>query len=135
MWTARRGFRQQCSLKETTCSRPASSTNIVTVKVHGSISADEDEAAQKVVADVVSEHGRARILLDYDGVDHGRVEPKAVWEDLKGAHLLGDTDRIGVVSDSPALDTFVEAMGAVSHLEVRTFGADQRDAAIAWLSA
>lgn len=110
-------------------------TNVVSITVDGSISADEDVAAQKVVADVAREHGKIQMLLDYDGVDLGRVEPKAVWEDLKGSRLLGDTDRIGVVSDSSALETFAGAIGAISHLEVRTFAADQRDAAVAWLSS
>ena len=110
-------------------------TNVVSVTVDGSVSADEDVAAQKAVAEVAAEHGKAQMLLDYDGVDLGRVEPKAVWEDLKGARLLEATDRIAVVSNSSALDTFAQAVGAVSHLEVRTFSADQRDAAVAWLSS
>lgn len=110
-------------------------TDVVSVTVDGSISADEDIAAQKVVADVVASHGKAHLLLDYHGVDLGRVEPKAAWEDLKGSRLLGDTDRIGIVSDSSALGTFAKTIGAVSHLEVRTFEADQRDAAVAWLTS
>lgn len=90
---------------------------------------------QQAVADVAAEHGKARMLLDCKGIDWSRVEPKAVWEDFKGAQLLGDLDRVGVVADSSVLDTLVEAMGAVSDVQVGTFAADERDAAVAWLSS
>lgn len=50
----------------------------VIVTVDGSVSADEDKAAQKAFANVASQHGKARMLLDYVDVDLSRVEPRAV---------------------------------------------------------
>lgn len=110
-------------------------TNVVSLTVEGSISADEDLAAQKAVEQVASAHGSARMLLDYEGVDLSRVEPRAVWEDLKGSRLLGDIDRIGIVSESSVLEAFAQLTKAVSDMEVRTFESGQRDAAVAWLSS
>lgn len=110
-------------------------TAIVSLSIEGSVSADEDDAAQQAIADVAAEHGSARMLVDYKGIDWSRVEPKAVWEDLKGARLLGDIDRVALVADSSVVDTLLDAMGAVSDVQVRTFDADQREAAVAWLSS
>ncbi|WP_435199993.1 STAS/SEC14 domain-containing protein [Janibacter sp. GS2] len=110
-------------------------TNIVSVTLDGSVSADEDDAAQREIAAVAAEHGKARMLLDYEGIDLSRVEPRAVWEDLKGVRLLGDIDRVGVVADSRAIESFAEVLGAVSAVEVRAFGHQQREAAVAWLSS
>lgn len=57
-----------------------------------------------------------------------------VWEDLKGARLLAEIDRIGVVADSSTVEAFVKAIGAVTDVQVGVFEGDQRDAAAAWLS-
>ncbi len=110
-------------------------TNVVTVTVDGAIGADEEKAAQRTVEEVAAEHGTARMLLDYGGVDVGRVEPKAVWEDLKGTRLLRSMDRVGIVADSGILDRFARAVDAVSQLEVRTFDSDHREEAVAWLTS
>ena len=110
-------------------------TNIVSVRLDGSVSADEDDAAQKVIAAVADEHGQARMLLDYEGIDLSRVEPRAVWEDLKGVRLLGDIDRVAIVADGNAMQSFADVLGAISDVEVRAFDHRQRDAAVAWLSS
>jgi hypothetical protein len=41
-------------------------------------------ASEKVSA-VVAERGSAKLLLEVQDVDLGRIEPKALWEDLKSA--------------------------------------------------
>lgn len=110
-------------------------TSVVSVTIEGSISADEDDAAQQAIANIAAERGKAQMLSDYVDIDWSYVEPKAVWEDVKGAGLLDDVDRIGVVANSGMLDKLVEAMGKVSDVQVRTFDGDQRNAAVAWLSS
>lgn len=108
-------------------------TNIVSLTAEGSISADEEVAAQETISEVARDHGSARMLLDYAGIDVGRVEPKAVWEDIKGTRLLQDIDRVGVVADSSILSRFLEVIGGASGIEARTF--DNRDDAVAWLTS
>ncbi|QYJ03346.1 STAS/SEC14 domain-containing protein [Nocardioides panacisoli] len=108
-------------------------TNVVSLTVDGAISADEQKAAQDVIDRAVADHGSARLLLDYAGVDVGRVEPKAVWEDLKATRVLSDVERVGVVADSGLLDKLLGSISDATKLEVRSF--DTRDDAVAWLTS
>lgn len=50
----------------------ADGTNIVTLPLEGSVSADEDDAAQQTIAAVAAYYGKARMLLDYEGIDLSR---------------------------------------------------------------
>lgn len=110
-------------------------TNVVSVTLGGSVSVDEDAAARRVFEELAARHGDARMLLDYEGVDLSRVEPAAVWENLKGTHLLEVVDRIGIVAHTCTMSTFVKALGALSKIDVRCFIPDQRLAALAWLAS
>jgi hypothetical protein len=110
-------------------------TNVVSVTADGSISTEEEVVARQIIDEVVGEHGSARMLLEFAGVDVGRVEPKAVWEDLKSTRLLGDIDRVAVVADSGMLDKLVGAADALSSMEMRTFESGRRDEAVAWLTS
>jgi hypothetical protein len=42
-------------------------------------------AARERLKTVIRERGSARLLVEYGAVDLGRVEPRAMWEDLKAA--------------------------------------------------
>lgn len=108
-------------------------TNVVSVTADGSISTDEEKKAQEVVNQVIGEHGSARMLIDNDGTDAGRVEPKAAWESLKGTNVLSDVERVGIVAESGLLDKVLGALSDNTKFEVRSFGT--RDDAVAWLSS
>ncbi|MEJ5944736.1 STAS/SEC14 domain-containing protein [Pseudokineococcus basanitobsidens] len=115
---------------------PVEGTNVVTIRLSGGVTTDEEQAAKRQLAEVAAAHGgTARVLLDYDGVDLAEVEPKAAWEDLKGAKLLDDVDRAAVVGAPGALEALASAGAAVTSLEVRTFDAGRRDEALAWLTS
>lgn len=68
-------------------------------------------------------------------VDAGRVEPKAVWEDLKSARLLDDISRLALVGDDSLMSGLTRVMGTLSSTETKTFGAAERDQAILWLQS
>lgn len=110
-------------------------TNVVSVTVDGAIGTDEQVAARTTIDEVAAQHGTARMLLEFSGVDAGRIEPKAVWEDLKASRLITSIDRFAVVADSGLLHKLVDAAGAVSSVEMRTFDADERDEAVTWLTS
>lgn len=107
-------------------------TNVVSLTAEGSISTEEEILAQETISEVADEHGSAQLLLDYADIDVGRVEPKAMWEDIKGTRLLDEIDRVAVVADSSILSRFLEVVGSVSGLEASTF--ENRDDAVAWLT-
>lgn len=108
-------------------------TNIVTATYDGSVDAEEMIAVRDWLHAVIRRHGRARLLVEYGDVDLGRIEPRAIWEDLKTIGVLSDVDRVAVVADQGWLDTTASAAGAILPTEVRTFGRARRDDAIAWL--
>jgi len=110
-------------------------TDIVTVTYDRSAGADEMVAAREKVSAVVAERGSAKLLLDVQDVDLGRIEPKAFWEELKSAHLADDIDKLAIVADSGALEKLASVADSVTSIEVRAFDSGQRDDAVIWLQA
>ncbi|HWM03031.1 MAG TPA: STAS/SEC14 domain-containing protein, partial [Actinophytocola sp.] len=106
--------------------------NIVTATYDGSVDAEELIAVRDRLRTVIRRHGRARLLVEYGEVDLGRIEPRAIWEDLKTTGVLADVDRIAVVADQGWLDTMASAAGAILPVQVCTFGRGRRDDAVAW---
>jgi hypothetical protein len=60
-------------------------SNIVTMTYDGPLHAEEMVAVREQLTTVVRERGSARLLVEYGTVDLGRVEPRAMWEDLRTA--------------------------------------------------
>lgn len=108
-------------------------TNIVTATYAGSNTAEEMIALRARLHTVIRRNRRARLLVEYGEVILGRIEPLALWEDLKATGMLTDLDRIAVVADQEWLDTVASVAGAILPAQVRTFDRVQRDDAIAWL--
>lgn len=110
-------------------------SNILEVTYDGALGADEMVAVRERLDALIRERGSARLIVEYGPVDLGRVEPRAMWEDLKSAGLLKDVTKVAVVADQGWIETMASAVGTVVPLEVRSFHRDQRDEAIAWLYA
>lgn len=110
-------------------------TNIVTATYSGSLGADETATLRHQIEQVIDAHGSARLLLEMGDVDMGRVEPKAVWEDLKSAQFLGDVSRMALVTDESVLASTNELMGKLTATETKAFASDDRDQAIVWLQS
>jgi hypothetical protein len=60
-------------------------SNTVTMTYDGPLHAEEMVAVRERLTTVVCERGSARLLVEYGTVDLGRVEPRAMWEDLRTA--------------------------------------------------
>jgi hypothetical protein len=108
-------------------------TNVVTATYDGSLAADDAEALHDRILAVASTHGAARLLVDLQGVDIGRIEPEAVWEDVKTFADLDEVDRLAVVTDSSWVRPVAERVDFVIKPDVDVFDADQHDEALAWV--
>ena len=82
---------------------------------------------------VIRERGSARLLIESGTIDLGRVEPRAMWEDLRTAGVVKDLTRVAVVADQGWIEPLSSVAGAVLPVEVRSFPRDQRDEAVPWL--
>src|SRR5699024_10388159 len=107
-------------------------TNIVTATYDGSLSAEDMDAVRTDLQAKKAAHGSVRLLMEYG--DIGRIEPEALWKDLKTAGMLGDIERCALVTDSNWIEKLGAAAGRVTSVEMLTFSTDQRDEALAWLS-
>jgi hypothetical protein len=110
-------------------------SNILEVTYDGALGADEMVALRERLGALIRERGSARLVVEYGHVDLGRVEPRAMWEDLKSAGLIKDVTKVAVLADQGWIETLSSAVGTVLPSEVRSFHRDQRDQAVAWLYA
>lgn len=108
-------------------------TNIVTAAYSGSVDTEEMEQLRSRVRQVIDRDGSVRLLLEYGDIEPGRIDPKAYVEDLKMTGILGDVDKIALVTDTPWIRKSAELSGALISGEVKTFEADKRDEALLWL--
>lgn len=108
-------------------------SNIVTVTYDGSVGTDDMIAVRERLNGVIRERGSARLLVEYGDVELGRVERRAVWEDLSSATLVRGVTKAAVVADQGWVDTLVSVVGSVLPVSVRSFDRDRRDDAVAWL--
>lgn len=108
-------------------------TNVVAATYRGSLGADEMDAFREQLANA-SERGPVRLLLQYEDMDVGRIEPEAVWKDLKTAGMLDEVDRCAVVTDEGLMGAVASVADRVAPFEVRQYGLDERDEAVAWLA-
>lgn len=110
-------------------------TNIVTATYDGSLSTEEMTSLRQQLDAVIAEHGEAKLLVEYGDVDFGRIEPKAMWEDLKTAGVLRDVDKVAVVTDAGWVDKLSGLAGVVTPATVKVFSRDEQSAALSWLTS
>jgi hypothetical protein len=108
-------------------------SNILEVTYDGSLGADEMVALRERLGNLIRERGSARLIVEYGAIDLGRIEPRAMWEDLRSAGLVKDVSKVAVLADQGWIETLASAVGTVLPVEVRSFHRDQRDEAVAWL--
>src|SRR5699024_7431993 len=128
--TPRIGFRAPGGIMLT--SSTIEGTNIVTATYDGSLSAEDMDAVRTDLQATKAAHGSVRLLMEYGDIDIGRIEPEALWKDLKTAGMLGDIERCALVTDSNWIEKLGAAAGRVTSVEMLTFSNDQRDASLAW---
>lgn len=110
-------------------------TSVVAITIDGGFSTEEAKAAKSQLSEVAAANdGKANVLVDYQRLDAGTVEPKAAWEDLKGAGLLEHVDRAAIVADQGLVSGLGKALNSLTSMTVKSFDAGKRDDAIAWLT-
>lgn len=109
-------------------------TNIVVARYYyGSLSTDEMSALRSQIEAAVARHGKARLLAECGDVDLGRVEPGAVWEDLKTAGVLTDVAKVALVTGAGWLRRMSGIAGVITPVEVEVFDTAERFSAVTWL--
>jgi len=109
-------------------------TNIVTVDVHGGITADDMLKMRQVMDEVIREHGKVRMVAIRGDIDFGDITPKAIWLDLKSAGYIKKLERLAVVTDVDWEAKVSEWTTELVHVPMRRFRLDDRTAALAWIS-
>ncbi|MEH1127149.1 STAS/SEC14 domain-containing protein [Micromonospora sp. CPCC 206061] len=110
-------------------------TNIVMAAYDGALTEPEVTVARERLADVIAQHGKARMLVEYGDVDFGKMEPRAVWEDLKSAGLMRDVEKAAVLTDTRWVKALSKATGAVAPTDIQVYDTRQRAEALSWLQS
>ncbi len=109
-------------------------SNVVTVDYSGSLGVDDEKKLRSVLQEAVDRSGKIRLLATIGDIDLGRMEPKAVWMDLKAAGLFNKVDKMAVVTDASWLAHVSDWVGDLTEMAVETYPSGQRDNAVAWIT-
>ncbi|GGG68001.1 hypothetical protein GCM10011374_35390 [Kocuria dechangensis] len=109
-------------------------TNIVTIDYQGGLSVEDEQRMRQVLDEVIRDHGSVRMLAVMGKIDFSEISPKAAWINLKAAGYLKKLDRLAVVTDAAWAAKISEWTAELVHITVRTFPADQRADALAWIT-
>lgn len=128
------GVRKSCGLDEIMSLTYATTegTNLVTVAFAGDLEADQVDALRRHIEGVVAERGSVRLLLEYGSA--GKVEPKAIYEDLRNAEFVKKIDRAAIVSDASWLGGLTSIAKHFVPFDVKTFRPDEHGAALEWVT-
>ena len=119
-------------------SLPSPGPDVVVLRASGTVTADDVRDAWVPIEAALDDAARVGFLLeavDLEGVTAGAffADLKRAFENLGGVRRLA---RLAVVADAAWLRAAARLEGAlVPGLEARSFEADERDAAVAWLTA
>lgn len=112
---------------------PVSGTDVLEVEVDGSLTADAMKDMRETLSVFIEAHEHPSILVVYGEL--GEIPPSAMLEDLRNAGLIRGLERAAVVADQHWLRTLTDLAKPFVPVDVRTFGAGERDAALAWLTS
>lgn len=107
-------------------------TNIVEARLDGGIEPGEVETLRSEIDAVLADHDKLRLLFVYEGL--GSMNLQALWKDLKlEPRLLGDIEKMAVVSEKSWLGSVAGVLNSVMSIEVETFEPGRREEALQWL--
>ena len=111
--------------------------HVVALKISGTLTADEYDRIVEAIEGRLARHPRLGVFMDL--LDFDALTGAAVLKDLR--YALGKVTELrrfpreAVVADKLWIRTLVKAASPlVPHVELRAFGADEREAAMAWAS-
>jgi hypothetical protein len=113
-----------------------SPANVVAFRAVGTVErSDYESVLAPAVAELVEQHDEIRFVYVL-GDDFDSYALSAAWEDAKlGLGNLTKWKRVAVVTDHEWLHKSLHMLGWMVPGEVKTFGVDDVDAAIAWAAA
>ena len=111
--------------------------HVAAFRIAGTLSGADYDRVVGDIQDKLSRHDRIGVLVDLTAFDDFTAE--ALWKDVRFSFsLIGDLRRFpreAVVSDKKWVHTLARiADPLVPSVEIKAFGSDQRDAALAWVS-
>ena len=108
-------------------------THIFEIHYSGALEAAEFEAVRDQLVTFLDENDPADLLAVYDDIELTKIEPKALWEDLRSAGLEKKVRRAALLTDAGWLATLAKTASIFIKADVRVFALDGRDEALAWL--
>jgi hypothetical protein len=110
-------------------------THIFEIEYAGGLTAAEFEALRDQLTAFVDANQPADLLAIYGDLELAKVEPKALWEDLRSAGLEKKVRRMALLTDSLTLKLMAKGASHLIQAEVKVFRLGERDKAIAWLES
>ncbi|WP_291054267.1 STAS/SEC14 domain-containing protein [Herbiconiux sp.] len=110
-------------------------THIFEIEYAGGLEAAEFEALRGDLEAFLDANDPADLLAVYGDVELTKIEPKALWEDLRSAGLEKKVRRAALLTDAGWLATLAKAGSHFIQADVRVFGHAERDAALEWLKS
>ena len=111
--------------------------HVVAVRIAGTLTGRDYDSVITEVSVKLARHDRIGVLVDL--VEFDDVTAEAMWKDARfSLSLIGSLRRFpreAVVSDKQWVRVFARVVAPlVPHVEVRVFGSQERDAAMAWVA-
>ncbi|MCS5718031.1 STAS/SEC14 domain-containing protein [Herbiconiux sp. CPCC 205763] len=110
-------------------------THIFEISYSGAVDAAEFEALRDQLVAFLDANDPADLLAVYHDLELAKIEPKALWEDLRSAGLEKKVRRAALLTDAAWLATMARGASLFIKADVRVFGLAERDAALAWLQS
>jgi hypothetical protein len=108
--------------------------NVLGFEANGKLTADDYTQVLAPAIEDAARVGKIRILLDFSG-DFDGMEAGAIWQDLKmGVHEWNAWERIALVTDHAWMRDGLHLFAWAVPGEAKAFRADDRAAAIQWLT-
>jgi hypothetical protein len=112
---------------------PLPDTHIFEISYSGALDAAEFEALRDRLVAFLDANDPADLLAVYEDVELAKIEPKALWEDLRSAGLEKKVRRAALLTDAGWLATLARGASHFIQADVRVFGLADRAEALAWL--
>ena len=115
---------------------PESAGNILLLKATQKLTdKDYKEVLIPRLEAIIGQHGKARLLLDMGDEFYG-WEAAALWDDARfGLTHRNDFEKMGIVGGPRWVEWGMKLGKLLISGDIRTFAADQRAEAMAWIKA
>jgi hypothetical protein len=115
---------------------PGSQGNVLGLKASGKVTdADYKDILIPRLESIIKDHGKARLLFDFDDQFH-EYEPLAVWDDtVFGVKHKNDFEKIALVGGPKWIEWATRISAVFMSGTVKTFSAPETQEAWSWLKS